>query len=168
MKSDNPDNKDDLVALFNEWAEKAYGWPQGYKPRLDSVWEHGQWWIHDAESGASWAVHDAEWPGTVSGYDFEQVADGDFAAFENEMARQEQEEKEEDPALELLRQIVAADYGDDIWGAVYGDDIWGAVDDCLAAGEGDSEALRLLDSWRKGNADDSIWYEIRELIGGDE
>jgi len=70
--------------------------------------------------------------------------------------REGKRDEEEDPALDLLRDIQAAQYGDDIWGD---------VDDCLEAGKGDSEALRLLKLWREGSFQDKDWREVKELIG---
>jgi hypothetical protein len=40
---------------------------------LDSVFEHGQWWIIERGTGGTWAVNDAEGPGTFGGFDFEVV-----------------------------------------------------------------------------------------------
>jgi len=39
--------------------------------------EHGQWWVHHIFSGAAWSVVDAEGPGSIYGFDFEQVSEGD-------------------------------------------------------------------------------------------
>ncbi len=40
---------------------------------IRTVFEHGQWWVVNAVSGAQWSVVDAEGPGTVDGFGFEQV-----------------------------------------------------------------------------------------------
>ena len=40
---------------------------------LRSIFEHGQWWVEDARTGAQWSVCDSE-PGPFS---FEQVTDGE-------------------------------------------------------------------------------------------
>lgn len=42
--------------------------------RLQVDFEHGQWWVTDLRSGAQWSVTDAN---TTSGFDFEQVTEGD-------------------------------------------------------------------------------------------
>ena len=42
------------------------------KPRnITTVFEHGQWWIEDRDSGAQWSACD-----TNRGFCFEQVTDG--------------------------------------------------------------------------------------------
>ncbi|MFH1982629.1 MAG: hypothetical protein ABIL58_12370 [Pseudomonadota bacterium] len=45
-----------------------------------STFEHGQLWIHHNPSGASWSVCDAIGPGSLGGFCFEMVADGDEEA----------------------------------------------------------------------------------------
>ena len=44
---------------------------------LSAVYEHGQWWVEHRPSGAQWSVVDAEGGGSVDGFDFEQVTQGD-------------------------------------------------------------------------------------------
>lgn len=44
---------------------------------LQTDFEHGQWWVTDLRSDAQWSVNDAEGAGTVNGFDFEQVTEGD-------------------------------------------------------------------------------------------
>lgn len=41
-----------------------------------TVFEHGQWYI-TCPCGAQWSVNDASGPGTIDGFDFEQVSEGD-------------------------------------------------------------------------------------------
>jgi hypothetical protein len=51
-----------------------------HDPRQGSrsvYYEHGQHWITCEWCGAQWAVHDATGPGTVDGFDFERVTEGD-------------------------------------------------------------------------------------------
>jgi hypothetical protein len=38
--------------------------------------EHGQWWATCNDCGAQWSVVDAEGPGSIDGFDFEQVTEG--------------------------------------------------------------------------------------------
>lgn len=42
-----------------------------------AIFEHGQWWIENAHTGAQWSVCDASGPNTVDGFVFEQVTHGD-------------------------------------------------------------------------------------------
>lgn len=44
---------------------------------LVAVFEHGQWWITNRRTGAQWAVCDAEGPGSVQGFSFELVTEGE-------------------------------------------------------------------------------------------
>jgi hypothetical protein len=77
MKCENHENKDNLVECFNAWADDGnFSFPEGHVPNLKAFFEHGQWWVTDMTSGAAWSVHDSEGP--LSGYDFEQVSDGDL------------------------------------------------------------------------------------------
>jgi hypothetical protein len=46
------------------------------KNNLSAGFEHGQWWIIHVMTGAQWSVVDAEGPGSVDGFDFEQVTHG--------------------------------------------------------------------------------------------
>jgi hypothetical protein len=48
--------------------------------RVDSFFEHGQWWITDLDTGDQWAVNDAEGSeanGVFDGFCFEQVSHGE-------------------------------------------------------------------------------------------
>lgn len=57
------DVSDEAAALpENEWASVAF--------------EHGQWWI-TASNGAQWSVVDASGPGSIDGFAFEQVSEGE-------------------------------------------------------------------------------------------
>ena len=49
----------------------------GRRRPLSAVYEHGQWWIEDRDSGAQWSVVDAEGGRSVDGFDFEQVTQGE-------------------------------------------------------------------------------------------
>jgi len=40
---------------------------------LRTIFEHGQWWITNSKTGAQYSVVDAEGPGSVDGFDFEEV-----------------------------------------------------------------------------------------------
>ena len=42
------------------------------RPRYNSDFEHGQWWITDKRSGAQWSVNDASVEGR-EGFSFEMV-----------------------------------------------------------------------------------------------
>lgn len=44
---------------------------------LQADFEHGQWWITHAPSGAQWSVCDAQTAAGVAYFDFEQVSQGD-------------------------------------------------------------------------------------------
>ena len=71
-----PDIKAEVEGAFSEseyrdWIEKA-----------DVAYEHGQWWVtglatedsgHEVDEILSWSVVDAEGPGSIGGFDFEQV-----------------------------------------------------------------------------------------------
>lgn len=41
-----------------------------------AVFEHGQWWIFDSQTGAQWSVGPGDGPGTVDGWDFEKITEG--------------------------------------------------------------------------------------------
>lgn len=57
------DVSDEAAALpESEWAE--------------TVFEHGQWWI-TASNGAQWAVVDASGPGSIDGFAFERISEGE-------------------------------------------------------------------------------------------
>lgn len=45
--------------------------------KLSAFFEHGQWWITNLGTGAQYSVVDAEGPGTIDGFDLEQVTEGD-------------------------------------------------------------------------------------------
>jgi hypothetical protein len=44
---------------------------------LVTFFEHDQWWVERKATGAVWSVCDAMGPGTVDGFDFERVSQGD-------------------------------------------------------------------------------------------
>lgn len=52
-----------------------------YDDDFEAVFEHGQWWVHDKRTGASWSVVDVEiqnFRGKFDGgLDFEQVNAGE-------------------------------------------------------------------------------------------
>jgi hypothetical protein len=155
MKSTDQNIDIDLVGCFNDQVD--YVWPEGYEENLDSFFEHGQWWVHDIESGASWSVVDAN---TESGVDFEQVADGDFDAFYNEKAREAELEKADaDPELDAAVEFLKA-----IKDGGYDDSLHRDVDICLEANDSDPEALRLLRFWREGELQDKDWRDIDDLL----
>ncbi len=39
--------------------------------------EHGQWWVENVRTGATWSVCDAAGPSAFDGFCFEQVARGE-------------------------------------------------------------------------------------------
>ena len=43
---------------------------------FETGFEHGQWWVL-CENGAQYSVEDAFGPGTIDGFDFEQVTEPD-------------------------------------------------------------------------------------------
>ena len=45
--------------------------------KIQADYEHGQWWITELGTGAQWSVCDASGPGSVQGFDFEQVTGPD-------------------------------------------------------------------------------------------
>jgi hypothetical protein len=45
--------------------------------KYSTDFEHGQWWVTAMDSGRQWSVVDAEGPGSVHGFDFEVVTEGD-------------------------------------------------------------------------------------------
>ncbi len=45
--------------------------------RLDTVYEHGHWWIVCGNCGAQWDAVDASGPGSAAGFGFEMVTQGD-------------------------------------------------------------------------------------------
>jgi hypothetical protein len=49
----------------------------GEQRNLSLIFEHGQHWIEDLDSGAQWSVVDAEGGNSIDGFDFEQVTQGD-------------------------------------------------------------------------------------------
>ena len=96
MKSTDPDNPDNLPQIFHDWCDAGLAggegpnWPEGYENeiKMKSFFEHGQWFVEDIGSGACWSVQDAEGVGTLHGYCFENITEGDFTAFQNEQATQ--------------------------------------------------------------------------------
>jgi len=46
---------------------------------FDTDFEHGQWWVTAHTSGRQWSVVDADGPGSVDGFGFEVVTEGDEA-----------------------------------------------------------------------------------------
>lgn len=44
---------------------------------VQADFEHGQWWITVKPTGAQWSVVDAEGPGSVDGFGFERVTEGE-------------------------------------------------------------------------------------------
>jgi len=45
--------------------------------RIQTDFEHGQWWITILDTGAQYSVEDAESGSAIDGIDFEQVTEGD-------------------------------------------------------------------------------------------
>ncbi len=45
--------------------------------RIQTDFEHGQWWVTQLLTGAQWSVCDASGPGSSRGFCFEQVTQGD-------------------------------------------------------------------------------------------
>jgi predicted cupin superfamily sugar epimerase len=45
--------------------------------RIQTDFEHGQWWVTDLHTGAQWSVVDCQTPSGFSYVDFEQVTRGD-------------------------------------------------------------------------------------------
>ncbi len=64
--------------LFKKWMPGNYSFPLGHEPKIEEVYEHGQWWVKDSFSGATWSVVDAEGGDSVDGVSFEQVSEGEF------------------------------------------------------------------------------------------
>lgn len=64
LKTENPTNAAKALAAFR----KKYHVRKGYTAHF----EHGQLWIVGID-GDSYSVVDAEGPGSVNGFDFEQV-----------------------------------------------------------------------------------------------
>ena len=82
LRSADPNNTDNLVGWF-EASDQMNHFPSHYEPNLRSHFEHGQWWIQDTPSGASWSVNDAEKNGEDY-YDFELVSEGDEDCFQDD------------------------------------------------------------------------------------
>jgi hypothetical protein len=82
LRSADPNNTDNLVGCFKA-SDQMNHFPSHYRPSLRSHFEHGQWWIQDTPSGASWSVNDAEENGEDY-YDFELVSDGDEDCFQDD------------------------------------------------------------------------------------
>ncbi len=69
-----------MLAAFLTWMYPAPD--EGEKDPANEVqvnFEHGQWWVTVKPTGAQWSVHDAEGHGSVDGFGFEQVTEGDDA-----------------------------------------------------------------------------------------
>lgn len=45
--------------------------------RLQTDFEHGQWWITDLRTGAQWSVVDCQTPDGIDYLDFERVTEGE-------------------------------------------------------------------------------------------
>lgn len=69
LKTENP--KNGLKAIIAFFEQK--GIKRLKKKEYDYTFEHGQLWITHID-GAQWSVEDAEGPGTINGFDFEQVS----------------------------------------------------------------------------------------------
>jgi hypothetical protein len=41
--------------------------------KVSACFEHGQWWVWDLRNEDNYSVVDAEGPGSINGFDFEQV-----------------------------------------------------------------------------------------------
>jgi hypothetical protein len=75
LKSTNPDfDPDEILACFDA-SDRGTGAVDDTEDST-AVFEHGQWWV-TCPSGAQFSVVDATGPGTVGGFDFEQVSEGE-------------------------------------------------------------------------------------------
>lgn len=74
----HPDMAARILDAFNasEHTEKHGGCAVNY--------EHGQHWISCCPCGALWSVVDAEGRGSIDGFDFEEIEDGDGSCFEDD------------------------------------------------------------------------------------
>ena len=84
LKSTDPDADLCFVGCFEHWMGRKdssgfpnYVFPEGYEPKLQSHFEHGQWWVTEVVSGAAWSAHDVETNGEEY-IDFEPISDGEF------------------------------------------------------------------------------------------
>lgn len=68
------DNENQGQRILRAFRSSDYYQP-GY--RYQANYEHGQWWISCLETGAAWSVVAAAGYGSIDGYDFEQVAEGE-------------------------------------------------------------------------------------------
>jgi ribosomal protein S27E len=48
-----------------------------YHQNPETVFEHDQWYVNCKTCGAQWSVNDAEGPGSIDGFCFEQISEGD-------------------------------------------------------------------------------------------
>ncbi len=74
-ETDTPEMMERIVAAFlvSDYAAEA----EVYDSNITADFEHGQWWVHNAETGAVWSVVDAEGGHAIDGFDFERVSEGD-------------------------------------------------------------------------------------------
>ena len=47
----------------------------GFK-HFQADFEHGQWFVTNLHTGAQWSVNDAEGPGSIDGFSFEMITEG--------------------------------------------------------------------------------------------
>jgi hypothetical protein len=84
MDSTDPNSKLPFTALFNDWCRQVtngvhnWVWPERHEPNMVANFEHGQWFVTDLVSGASWSCHDAETELGAEYIDFDQISHGDL------------------------------------------------------------------------------------------
>jgi hypothetical protein len=79
---------------------------------VQSVFEHGQWYINCTACGAQWAVNDAEGGAAVCGFDFEQISDGDESCMDAARDEEENEEEEDEDVVTKQEAVEGCYYGD--------------------------------------------------------
>jgi len=71
LKCENPRNEGRAIQAFRAWS--------GSYPDAACVFEHGQLWVVDGDSGGQWSVVDATGGDSCDGFGFECVTEPDVS-----------------------------------------------------------------------------------------
>lgn len=74
VEQNTPDMAERIIRAFDVSPE---GLGEHEHCEAEAVFEHGQWYVNDKTCGAQWSANDASGPGSVDGFSFEQISEGD-------------------------------------------------------------------------------------------
>ena len=72
-EQETPESEDEILTAAVRFQSRG----NTHHHHLNVDFEHGQHWLTCTDCGSQWSIIDAEGPGTICGFDFEQVSDGD-------------------------------------------------------------------------------------------